>query len=188
MTGEVGVFASLFFITLLWLLTDTVPQNSVAVVTRFGVISGDLMGPGLRLRSLFSTHTHVQTTIQKDKVENIPCGVSGGVLLNFSMIEVINQLPVDGVVDVTRRFGFNYDKFLIYDRIHKEINEWCSNHTLEVNSSPLLCFFGHLLETANLSLSRKSTLHVSLNLGRIYEKNFSDMSKMIATPISRYST
>lgn len=108
-----------------------VPQHAVGVRTRFGVILERPVLPGLHLKSPFETLSLVQTTVQKDHVKDIPCGVSGGVMLHFDTIEVINQVPMEGVVDVARRFGFDYDKFLIYERIHKEINEWCSEHTLE---------------------------------------------------------
>jgi len=32
----------------------------------------------------------VQTTVQTDKVEDIPCGTSGGVMVYFDKIEVVN--------------------------------------------------------------------------------------------------
>lgn len=35
------------------------------------------------------------------------------------------------VVSTVRRFGINYDKPLIFDRIHHEINQVCSKSTLQ---------------------------------------------------------
>lgn len=37
----------------------------------------------------------VQTTMQTDEVKNIPCGTSGGVVIYFEKIEVVNLLSAD---------------------------------------------------------------------------------------------
>lgn len=33
-----------------------------------------------------------QTTLQTDEVKNVPCGTSGGVMIYFERIEVVNKL------------------------------------------------------------------------------------------------
>ena len=49
------------------------------------------------------THTHTlihictQTTLQTDEVKNVPCGTSGGVMIYFDRVEVVNILdPTHG--------------------------------------------------------------------------------------------
>ena len=52
------------------------------------------------------THTHTnthtplhgaQTTLQTDEVKNVPCGTSGGVMIYFDRVEVVNILdPAHG--------------------------------------------------------------------------------------------
>lgn len=38
-----------------------------------------------------------QTTLQTDEVKNVPCGTSGGVMIYFERIEVVNKLePLSG--------------------------------------------------------------------------------------------
>ena len=34
----------------------------------------------------------VQTTLQTDEVKNVPCGTSGGVMIYFDRVEVVNIL------------------------------------------------------------------------------------------------
>ena len=34
----------------------------------------------------------VQVTMQTDEVKNVPCGTSGGVVIHFDRIEVVNML------------------------------------------------------------------------------------------------
>merc|ERR1719242_952344 len=46
----------------------------------------------------------IQTTIQTDEIRNIPCGTSGGVMIYFGRIEVVNQLSVSAVNDIVRNY------------------------------------------------------------------------------------
>ncbi len=42
-------------------------------------------------------HTHTQPTLQTDEVKNVPCGTSGGVMIYFDRVEVVNILdPTHG--------------------------------------------------------------------------------------------
>lgn len=34
----------------------------------------------------------IQATLQTDEVKNVPCGTSGGVMIYFERIEVVNKL------------------------------------------------------------------------------------------------
>ena len=71
------------------------------------------------------------TMVQTDAVRSIPCGTSGGVVLNFEQVEVVNRLKTHMVVDTVRNYTINYDKTWIFDKIHHEINQFCSSHTLQ---------------------------------------------------------
>eukprot|EP00825_Cyclidium_porcatum_P038394 TRINITY_DN4446_c0_g1_i1.p1 TRINITY_DN4446_c0_g1~~TRINITY_DN4446_c0_g1_i1.p1 ORF type:complete len:267 (+),score=45.52 TRINITY_DN4446_c0_g1_i1:391-1191(+) len=73
----------------------------------------------------------IQVTVQTDLVENIPCGTSGGVMVYFDKIEVVNKLQRSYVYDAIKNYTSNYDKIWINDRIHHEINQFCSKHTLQ---------------------------------------------------------
>jgi hypothetical protein len=64
-------------------------------------------------------------------VRDIPCGTRGGVMVYFEKIEVVNQLSEAFVINTTRRFGLEYDKNLIFDKVHHEINQLCSRSTLQ---------------------------------------------------------
>jgi erlin len=39
-----------------------------------------------------TSYEEVQVTVQVDKVNNVPCGTSGGVNVVFDTIEVVNRL------------------------------------------------------------------------------------------------
>merc|ERR1719336_1196508 len=74
---------------------------------------------------------NVQTTLQTDEVKNVPCGTSGGVMIYFDRIEVVNVLQSAAVYDIVKNYTADYDKPLIFDRVHHELNQFCSSHSLQ---------------------------------------------------------
>merc|ERR1719334_1057767 len=74
---------------------------------------------------------NVQTTLQTDEVKNIPCGTSGGVMIYFARIEVVNILAKEAVYDIVKNYTADYDKPLIFDKVHHELNQFCSAHNLQ---------------------------------------------------------
>merc|ERR1719333_1936718 len=80
----------------------------------------------------FLTHVrNIQTTLQTDEVKNVPCGTSGGVMIYFDRIEVVNVLQQGAVYDIVKNYTADYDKPLIFDKVHHELNQFCSGHTLQ---------------------------------------------------------
>ena len=69
-------------------------------------------------------------TVQTDAVSDVPCGTQGGVLIYFERIEVVNRLSSELAWQTIKNYTVNYDKTWIYDKIHHEINQFCSKHTL----------------------------------------------------------
>jgi len=109
-----------------------VPEGHVAVYYRGGALLDRMSSPGFHVKApLVESVAYVQTTVQTDKVTNIPCGTAGGTVINFERIEVVNQLASDAVHATVKNYTTDYDKTWIYDKIHHEINQICSRSTLE---------------------------------------------------------
>ena len=56
-----------------------------------------------------------------------PCHVdrddSGGVMIYFERIEVVNLLAAEHVFDTVRKFTADYDRPLIFHKVHHELNQ-----------------------------------------------------------------
>merc|ERR1719422_1833531 len=78
-----------------------------------------------------TTVRNIQTTLQTDEVKNVPCGTSGGVMIYFDRIEVVNILESEAVQDIVKNYTADYDKPLIFDKVHHELNQFCSVHNLQ---------------------------------------------------------
>merc|ERR1719264_1554188 len=87
-----------------------VEEGHVGVYFRGGAMLNSMSAPGFHLMiPLITSYKSVQTTLQTDEVKNVPCGTSGGVMIYFDRIEVVN----------------------ILDKVHHELNQFCSVHNLQ---------------------------------------------------------
>lgn len=88
--------------------------------------------PGFHMMVPFITSFRaIQVTLQTDEVKNVPCGTSGGVMIYFDRIEVVNILSPDSVYDMVKNYTADYDKTLIFNKVHHELNQFCSVHNLQ---------------------------------------------------------
>ncbi|XP_051521047.1 erlin-2 isoform X4 [Myxocyprinus asiaticus] len=109
-----------------------IEEGHVGVYYRGGALLTATSGPGFHLMLPFiTTFKSVQTTLQTDEVKNVPCGTSGGVMIYFDRIEVVNFLIPTAVYGIVRNFTADYDKALIFNKVHHELNQFCSVHTLQ---------------------------------------------------------
>jgi len=107
-------------------------QGHVGIYYRGGALLKETSGPGYHLKLPIITEMRmVQTTMQKDEVLNVPCGTSGGVMIYFAKIEVVNILSESQVFDTVKAFTADYDRPLIFDKVHHELNQFCSSHSLQ---------------------------------------------------------
>ena len=108
-----------------------ITEGHRGVYFRGGALLNVVTKPGFHMKLPITTLKEVQVTVQTDSVTNIPCGTSGGVLINFGKVEVVNRLKEDLVLETVRNYTIDYDKTWIFDKIHHEINQFCSSHTLQ---------------------------------------------------------
>lgn len=109
-----------------------VEEGHVGVYWRGGALLKTITDPGFHLKlPIITQFEPIQVTLQTDLVRDIPCGTKGGVMINFEKIEVVNRLRKDYVYDTLVNYGVNYDNTWIYDKIHHEINQFCSAHSLQ---------------------------------------------------------
>lgn len=110
----------------------TIDEGHVGVYYEGGRLSRTITEPGLHVLIPFiTTHYQVQVTVQTDEVRDIPCGTSGGIMIYFDKIEVVNRLRKEAVYDTIKNYTLQYDHMWIYDKIHHEINQFCSQHSLQ---------------------------------------------------------
>jgi len=129
--GFVGVFMAAIASLAVFSL-HKIDEGHVGVYYRGGALLRSTSEPGYHTMIPFiTTFRSVQTTLQTDEVKNVPCGTSGGVMIYFDRIEVVNILKADAVYETVKNYTADYDKTLIYNKIHHELNQFCSVHNLQ---------------------------------------------------------
>ncbi|XP_075735713.1 erlin-1 isoform X1 [Rhipicephalus microplus] len=113
-----------------------IDEGHVGVYYRGGALLKQTSHPGFHMMIPFiTTYRSIQVTLQTDEVKNVPCGTSGGVMIYFDRIEVVNILSPDSVsvtvYDMVKNYTADYDKTLIFNKVHHELNQFCSVHNLQ---------------------------------------------------------
>uniref|UniRef100_A0AAR2KRK2 Band 7 domain-containing protein n=1 Tax=Pygocentrus nattereri TaxID=42514 RepID=A0AAR2KRK2_PYGNA len=133
-----------------------IEEGHTGVYYRGGALLTTTSGPGFHLMLPFiTTFKSVQTTLQTDEVKNVPCGTSGGVMIFFDRIEVVNYLVPSAVYGIVRNFTVDYDKALIFNKVHHELNQFCSVHTLQ---EVYIGLFDQIDENLKLTLQEDLTM------------------------------
>jgi len=108
-----------------------VQEGHIGLYTRGGALLNKASEPGINfMLPLLTKLNSVQVTVQTDRVNDIPCGTSGGVVVYFDKVEVVNRLNKSLAYETVKNYTVDYDKTWIFDKIHHEINQFCSSHTL----------------------------------------------------------
>eukprot|EP01113_Clastostelium_recurvatum_P046216 TRINITY_DN805_c0_g1_i1.p1 TRINITY_DN805_c0_g1~~TRINITY_DN805_c0_g1_i1.p1 ORF type:complete len:337 (-),score=94.08 TRINITY_DN805_c0_g1_i1:93-1103(-) len=131
-SGVIAIALIAFVLGTIRLGIHQVDEGHVGVYWRGGALTTRISEPGYHLKVPYlDTMENVQITLQTDKVTDIPCGTSGGVLIMIEKVEVVNRLKKEYVYETIKNYTTNYDKVWIFDKIHHEINQFCSRHTLQ---------------------------------------------------------
>jgi len=140
-----------------------IEEGHVGVYYRGGALLTSTSGPGYHVMMPFLTSfISVQTTLQTDEIKNVPCGTSGGVVIYFDRIEVVNQLQADSVYSTVKNYTADYDKTLIFNKVHHELNQFCSVHTLQ---EVYIDLFDQIDENLRTALQRDlTTMSPGLNV------------------------
>ncbi|CAD6196151.1 unnamed protein product [Caenorhabditis auriculariae] len=118
LAGMMTALTTLF----LTLALHKIEEGHVGVYYRGGALLKGISNPGYHLCApLITTVKSVQVTLQTDEARNVPCGTSGGVMIYFDRIEVVNILAASSVYDIP----------LIFNKVHHEVNQFCSSHSLQ---------------------------------------------------------
>ncbi|XP_012506573.1 PREDICTED: erlin-2 [Propithecus coquereli] len=129
--GAIVAVASSFFCASLFSAVHKIEEGHIGVYYRGGALLTSTSGPGFHLMLPFITsYKSVQVNLAVDFFVHFPSN-SGGVMIYFDRIEVVNFLVPNAVYDIVKNYTADYDKALIFNKIHHELNQFCSVHTLQ---------------------------------------------------------
>uniref|UniRef100_A0A671LFF8 Erlin-2-like n=1 Tax=Sinocyclocheilus anshuiensis TaxID=1608454 RepID=A0A671LFF8_9TELE len=136
-----------------------IEEGHVGVYYRGGALLTTTSGPGFHLMLPFITSfKSVQSTLQTDEVKNVPCGTSQTMTVIYFMcpIHLSHNIIVcsAAVYGIVRNFTADYDKALIFNKVHHELNQFCSVHSLQ---EVYIGLFDQIDENLKLTLQQDLT-------------------------------
>uniref|UniRef100_A0A671LPG5 Erlin-1 n=1 Tax=Sinocyclocheilus anshuiensis TaxID=1608454 RepID=A0A671LPG5_9TELE len=102
-----------------------IEEGHLAVYYRGGALLTTPNGPGYHIMLPFIT-SYRSVQVQMSCIYSC-----GGVMIYFDRIEVVNMLVPSAVLDIVKNYTADYDKTVIFNKIHHELNQFCSVHTLQ---------------------------------------------------------
>ena len=95
-----------------------IEEGHIGLYWRGGALIDGFTEPGYHtMLPIVTSFANIQVSVQTDRVENIPCGTSGGVMIYFDKIEVVNRLKKELAHETIKNYTINYDKTWIFDKI-----------------------------------------------------------------------
>lgn len=171
---ETGIYRYIPFIY-------SVPEGSVGVFY-VGAFYDQVYPPGVYLLLTWplTRGMLINTRPQIDIIENVSCGTIDGLTITFPRIAVYNQLQDQYVLDVIKRFGEDYDHYLITEPTIQAVIELCTTMTaqeLYIAKFPALdeTLTKHLVEQQKLSGSNLTINRVVISkptLPQEIQKNY----------------
>jgi len=106
----------------------SVREGQVGIYYQLGSLTNEISNPGLHLKYPWpiSIHANVDIRPQTDQISQVMCGTSDGLNLVFESIDVGNTLIAEHVLKTVRKYGEDYDKYLVKDKVRHQIQILCS--------------------------------------------------------------
>jgi len=126
-----AIFSCLALLCTNALIFHVVEEGHRGLYYTLGALSTTVTEPGLHLRFPPPIQTAIQVHVRPevDTVRNLQCTAKDGTQIEFPAIDVGNTLPPGRAHDIVKKYGANYDKFLVYDQVKALVNTICATYT-----------------------------------------------------------
>lgn len=88
--------------------------------------------PGVRFQKPFITEMR-EITIRPttETMEDISTVTKDGIEIVFHGIQVLSSVDLEQLLGLVKKFGSEFRRVLIYDRISEDLRLFCANHTID---------------------------------------------------------
>jgi regulator of protease activity HflC (stomatin/prohibitin superfamily) len=130
--GTTAVCAFIVFIASIFTSFHTVNEGHVGIYYFGGAIVPGTSKPGVHFMVPYlSSYVQVPVGISTVKVDNVPCGTSGGVVLYFEYVEVVFRIVPQLAWETVKNYSKDFATTWVSDPVHHEVNQICSVHSLQ---------------------------------------------------------
>ena len=78
---------------------------------------------------------------QTEVLESISTVTRDGIQNTFHNIQVLSSVEINSLIALVKKFGMEFRRALVYDRVAEELRTFCANHTIDEVSENLLFIY-----------------------------------------------
>lgn len=156
----IGTTVLIPVVILIAILADglhTIDEGHVGIYFRLGSLQTTYSLPGLRWCTPLVTSEVLQVEYRPhtDILDPIYGVTKDGITNIFKDIQVLTDVKLEQVIPMVRRFGKDFKRALVYDRVSEELRLFCANHTVnDVYNEMFLDIVQLVRERTEQSISR----------------------------------
>lgn len=138
--GGLALFVLIFGIVLIASSVHTIEEGNVGIYYRLGSLQEFHSLPGVNWKAPFiTTMEEVMVRPATDEIESVSAVTKDGIQISFFKIQVISNVEIDLLITLIKKFGIDFKRALIFDRISEELRTSCASQNIdEVYNSEFL--------------------------------------------------
>ena len=126
------VFIASLFVTLLISSIHNIQEGSVGIYYVQGALDDQYSLPGIRFQKPFITEMNeIIIRPQTETMNDVKTVTRDGIRTTFHGIQVLSSVDESQLLDLIKKFGLEFRRVLIYDRVSEDLRLFCANHTID---------------------------------------------------------
>jgi len=153
-----GIFLFVIVLTAVIIVDSvhTIEEGNVGIYFVQGALDDTYTMPGVHWSVPFVTVIQ-EITIrpQTETLDVITTVTRDGITNTFNNIQVLSNVEVQQMIPLIKKFGMDFRRALVYDRVSEELRTFCANHTIdEVYNSMFLDIVANVKRNVEISIER----------------------------------
>jgi len=130
--GGIFAFIAILFVACMVGSIHTIQEGSVGIYYVQGALEDRYALPGVRFQKPFITEMR-EITIRPttETMEDISTVTKDGIEIMFHGIQVLSSVDLAQLLALVKKFGSEFRRVLIYDRVSEDLRLFCANHTID---------------------------------------------------------
>ena len=130
--GIVSLVALVLTIAMMADSAHSIDEGSVGIYYKYGKLQDQVGHPGINWATPFVTEVkQINIRPLTTVLDDIRSITKDGISIHFNGIQIISDVNEDKVYELVKKFGSNFRKVLIFDRLSEHLRKFCNNHTID---------------------------------------------------------
>merc|ERR1711935_503751 len=142
----------------------TIQEGSVGIYYVQGALEDRYALPGVRFQKPFITEMREITIRPTTRtMQDITTVTKDGIEIVFHGIQVLSSVDLSQLLGLVKKFGSEFRRVLIYDRVSEDLGLFCANHTIdEVYNTMFLDIVADVKINVEQSITRLGSNGISI--------------------------